>query len=79
MAVYETKLYDKELEDMKFKELDAVRLQSDCYGEIQKGDIGVILMGFMQPHEAYEVEFLDSEGRQKAQYTLLPDEIEKIQ
>ena len=63
---------------MKFKEYDTVKVKKDCDGGIQKGDIGSILMVFDKPNEAYEVEFLNSDGKPKAQCTLLPDEIEKV-
>jgi len=63
---------------VKFKEFDTVRLLRDCEEGAKKGDIGAILMVFEEPNEAYEVEFLDSEGCPKAQCTLLPNELEFV-
>lgn len=63
---------------MKFKEYDTVRVLKDCDEGVKKGEIGAILMVFEEPREAYEVEFLDSEGYPKAQCTLLPNDLEKM-
>lgn len=63
---------------MKFKELDTVRIVKDCNEEIKRGEIGVVVMLFEQPREAYEVEVLDENGYTKAQCTFLPDELEPI-
>ncbi len=63
---------------MKFKECDIVKIMKDCDEEIKKGEIGVIVMVFEKPREAYEVEVFDEEGCTKAQCTLLPDELELV-
>lgn len=63
---------------MKFKECDTVRIMGDCEEGVTKGEIGVILMVFEEPQEAYEVEVLDEEGNPKAQCTLRPDDLELI-
>lgn len=63
---------------MKFLELDTVVLLKNCPTEnLTTGDIGVIIMAYKSPCEAYEVEFVDSQGKTKAQLTLYPDEIKK--
>lgn len=64
---------------MKFKEYDTVRIMRDCDGGIKKGEIGAIIMAFKEPYEAYEVEVLESDGRTKAQCTLLPDALELVE
>lgn len=63
---------------MKFKEFDTVRILRKCNEEVQIGDIGVIVMVFDNPNEAYEVEVIDGEGGIKAQCTLLPNELELV-
>ncbi len=61
---------------MKFKEFDVVRVLKKCNDKVQIGDIGVIIMVFDNPNEAYEVEIIDGEGDTKIQCTLLPNELE---
>lgn len=63
---------------MKFKEFDTVKVIKNCVGNIKKGDIGVILIVFDKPNEAYEVEFLDVNGYHKSQYTFLPGDLELV-
>ena len=63
---------------MKFKEYDTVKVLKNCDGGVIKGEYGVIIMAFEVPNEAYEVEFLNSNGYPKAQCTLLPNEIELV-
>lgn len=63
---------------MKFKECDTVKIMKDCNKEIKKGQIGVVIMVFKKPREAYEVEVLDEKGCIKAQCTFLPNELELI-
>ncbi len=55
-----------------------MRVLNDSSDSKKKGEIGAILMVFEQPHEAYEVEFLDEDGYPKAQCTLLPDDLELV-
>lgn len=63
---------------MKFSECDTVILTNDYKNEgLKKGDVGAILMVYTEPNEAYEVEFIDSDGNIKAQIVLRPNEIEK--
>lgn len=64
---------------MKFKEFDTVRILRKCNEEVQIGDIGVIVMVFDNPNEAYEVEVIDEEGVTKTQCTLLPNELELVE
>jgi hypothetical protein len=45
--------------------------------EIIKGEIGTIVELYINPREAYEVEFVDENGQAKALLTLLPNELEK--
>lgn len=49
---------------MKFKEYDTIIVSKDYpeYG-IKKGGVGVILMIYIKPSLAYEVEFSDEVGR----------------
>ncbi|WOO38221.1 DUF4926 domain-containing protein [Anaerocolumna sp. AGMB13020] len=63
---------------MKFKECDTVKIMKDCDEGIKKGEIGVVIMVFEKPNEAYEVEVLDEEGYVKTQCTLLPEELELV-
>ena len=45
--------------------------------DIKNGDIGAIVMTYKEPNEAYEVEFINEDGSQKAQIVFQPNEIEK--
>lgn len=61
---------------MKFQENEVVRVRKNCEEGVKCGDIGIIIAVFSKPREAYEVEFLYENGEQKAQCTLLPEEID---
>lgn len=61
---------------MKFKENETVRIIKDFNDDVKKNDVGVILMAFEKPREAYEVEVLNENGEPKKQCTLLPDDLE---
>lgn len=63
---------------MKFKELDTVRVLKDLSNEIKQGSIGVVLMRFNSPQEAYEVEFVDGKGMTIAEYAVDAVYLEKI-
>ena len=63
---------------MKFKEYDTVRIMKDYGEDVKKGELGVIILAFEKPREAYEVEIVDDEGNPKEQCTLLPDDLELI-
>lgn len=63
---------------MQFSEYETVTLLKDYPDEnLKKGTIGVIVMVYEEPNEAYEVEFTDKNGHTKALLTLLPSEIIK--
>ncbi len=63
---------------MKLAEFETVRLlKSYPKEDLKVGDVGVVIMVYTNPNEAYEIEFVDTNGRTKAQLTLLPNEIEK--
>ena len=61
---------------MRFNEFDSVKVRIDCNEFVKKGDIGIIIMAFTTPDEAYEVEFLDDDGNTKSICTLKPDDLE---
>lgn len=63
---------------MKFNEYDTVRIKKDCKEGIKKGEIGVVIMSFDKPKEAYEVEVLDEKGFTKAQCTLCAEDLEQV-
>ena len=64
---------------MRFREYDTVKIIRNCKNGAKEGEIGAILMAFREPIEAYEVEIVDEKGRTKAQYTLLPDDLELVE
>ncbi|MBF2345594.1 DUF4926 domain-containing protein [Listeria seeligeri] len=59
---------------MKFQEYDIVRVLKNYKNNVKKGDVGAVVIVFTEP-----VEFLDEKGYHKAQYTLLPDDLDKVQ
>ena len=59
---------------MKFQEYDLVRILKDCEEGVRKGEVGTVLLSFENP----EVEFLDETGRQKAQCTLFPEDLQLV-
>ncbi len=61
---------------MKCKENETVRIIKDFKDNVKKNDVGVVLMAFEKPREAYEVEVLNENGESKAQCTLLPNDLE---
>lgn len=63
---------------MRFSEYNTVKIIKDSADGAKRGDIGTILMVFSEPSEAYEVEIVNADGTSKAQYTLLPNELERI-
>ena len=64
---------------MRFRECDTVKIINDCKNGAKRGEIGTILIAFREPIEAYEVETADEKGRTKAQYTLLPNNLELVE
>ena len=63
---------------MKFQEYDLVRILKDCEEGVRKGEVGTVMLSIENPVEAYEVEFLDETGRQKAQCTLFPEDLQLV-
>lgn len=61
---------------MKFKEFDTVRIMVGKYNDIKCNDIGVVIMAFDSPNEAYEIEIVSDDGKTIAQGAFLPTEIE---
>ena len=60
-----------------FYENDVVRVKADHPSEgVKAGDLGAVICVFDSPSEAYDVEFVDGEGRTRATLTLEPDELE---
>jgi len=60
-----------------FKESDIVIAKDDHPGKkVVAGQVGTVICCFTVPNEAYEVEFVDDDGKPVAQFALLPDEIE---
>lgn len=63
---------------MKYIELTCVRTLKDFpEHRIKKGDIGVVIIAFTKPNEAHEVEFDDGNGRPKAIFSILPEDLEQ--
>jgi hypothetical protein len=62
---------------MRYHEHEIIRLLVDLpeHG-LKKGEIGVIVVAFDRPNEAYEVEFVDKDGKTKVQTVLLPHQFE---
>ncbi|MEZ0118558.1 UNVERIFIED_ORG: ATP-dependent exoDNAse (exonuclease V) alpha subunit [Heyndrickxia coagulans] len=64
---------------MRFEVYDTVIVLEDDPNEgIKKGDIGTIIMVYDTPNKAYEVEFVDEEGRVKYQGVFLSNQITKL-
>ena len=63
---------------MKFKENDTVRILCKKDENINIEDIGVIIMTFEYPNEAYEVEIVDENGNFKTDSTFKSNELELI-
>lgn len=60
-----------------FNEIDVVTLTADFpeHG-VMKGELGTIVHIHTNPHLAYEVEFVDSDGETTAMFPVLPHQIE---
>lgn len=59
--------------------LGAVRLKNSRPADgLSAGEIGTVVEVFDYPERAYEVEFVDDQGRTTAQVALLPGEIEAL-
>ena len=62
---------------MSYKINDTVRLAIDIPSHnLFKGTLGVIVMEFTDPNEAYEIEFCNEDGEPIAQLPLEPNQIE---
>lgn len=61
----------------RFREIDVVRVKADHPAEgVKSGDLGAIVSVHDKPSEAYDVEFVDDDGRTQAILTLGPDDLE---
>ncbi|WOB49166.1 DUF4926 domain-containing protein [Xanthomonas hydrangeae] len=62
-----------------FKVNDVVQIVVDIpQCGIVSGSVGAIVHVFSVPNEAYEVEFIDADGKAVALLTLVASEIEKV-
>jgi hypothetical protein len=65
---------------MEFNELEAVKILRDFPDEgIKTGDVGTIVVAFSTPNEAYEVEFINSDGTTKAMFAILPKDLARVE
>ncbi|PAD61278.1 DUF4926 domain-containing protein [Bacillus sonorensis] len=63
---------------MKFEQYETVVLiEDDPTEDLKKGEVGTVVMIFTEPEEAYEVEFVDEEGKTKVQKALFPEKLKK--
>lgn len=61
---------------MSFKINDTVKLTEDIPQEnLKAGTLGVVIEVFSEPHEAYEIEFIDNDAELIAQLALLSSQI----
>lgn len=61
---------------MKFDLNDTVMVVKNYLNEgILKGELGAIVEVYTKPHEAYEVEFVDEDGKVKAILVLRKDDM----
>lgn len=64
---------------MNYKLFDVVKLKEDIpQYNLKKGERGAIIHVFTKPDVAYEVEFVNDDGKQKAELVLEPSQIEPI-
>ena len=65
---------------MKFNEMDLVKtLKEFPEQEIKIGEVGTVIIAFTEPQEGYEAEFDDGNGRPKATFAILPEDLELYQ
>jgi len=65
---------------MRYHEHEIIRLLVDLPKlGLKKGEIGTIVFVFDKPNEAYEVEFVDKDGKTRNQTVLLPHQFEVLQ
>ena len=63
---------------MKFSELDVVKTNLDFPEyEIERGEIGTVVVVFKHPKEAYEVEFVNDDGTTKAMFAIFSEDLEE--
>jgi hypothetical protein len=56
---------------------DVVRVLEDLPDlNLRTGDVGTVVTVFTEPEAAFEVEFVDDEGRTVATHALLPEQVE---
>lgn len=64
---------------MRFDVNDVVEILIDLPSEnLKKGELGVVVMVFSEPVEAYEVEFCDANGETIAQVVLESEQLTKV-
>ncbi|WP_458412187.1 DUF4926 domain-containing protein [Schinkia sp. CFF1] len=64
---------------MSFEVNETVIILEDNPNEgVKKGDIGTVIMVYETPNKAYEVEFVDEEGRVKFQGVYQSNQIAKL-
>jgi Domain of unknown function (DUF4926) len=64
------------LDTRKAQELDLVEVLEDLPEyNIKKGEIGVVVVAFDNPDEAYDLEFVDESGQSRFAYSVKPDQI----
>ena len=64
---------------MQYSILEVVQLQQDFPNlSLCRGSIGTVIDTYMDPHEAYEVEFCDDRGATVALLTLRPEQLRSI-
>ena len=61
---------------MEFELLDCVELLTDLPAEgLRCGRVGAVVHVFTHPYQAYEVEFVDKDGKTVAMPLLLPGQV----
>ena len=64
---------------MQYSLLEVVQLQQDFPNlSLFRESIGTVIDTYMDPHEAYEVEFCDDRGATVALLTLRPEQLRSI-
>lgn len=64
---------------MQYSLLEVVQLQQDFPNlSLFRGSTGTVIDAYMDPHEAYEVEFCDDRGATVALLTLRPEQLRSI-
>ena len=64
---------------MTIKLLDLIEVIKDVPAQkVRPGAVGTVVDVYTNPNLAYEVEFFDHSGRERALIALLPDQVRKI-